>query len=134
MTEIIGGSAQSNTPLLAGPMDDRPAVRSLVHSQFGEEVARGVDALTKDDRLPKSERMLDSLLRIRQQPRAVWLVKLADRITNLEPSPSSWTKERRIAYASEASMILQMLGGASDRLRERFARKLADYAGYAEQN
>jgi (p)ppGpp synthase/HD superfamily hydrolase len=79
---------------------ERPSVRERILAEFGPEVGGGVDALTKDDRLPKSERMSDSLRRIRQHPPAVWLVKLADRITNLEPPPPSWSAEKRIAYAA----------------------------------
>jgi (p)ppGpp synthase/HD superfamily hydrolase len=110
--------------------EEQPRVRERIRAEFGPELAGGVDALTKDDRLPKSERMADSLRRIRQQPRGVWLVKLADRITNLEPPPLSWSAEKCIAYAAEAKAILETLAEASDRLRRRFEHKLTEYESY----
>jgi len=61
--------------------DEREAVAKDISERFGADVAAGVWALTKDDRLPKSDQMSDSLRRIREQPHAVWAVKLADRIT-----------------------------------------------------
>jgi (p)ppGpp synthase/HD superfamily hydrolase len=113
----------------SGPAE-QPTVRERIRTEFGPEVADGVDALTKDDRLPKAERMADSLRRIRLHPRAVWLVKLADRITNLEPPPPSWSTEKCTAYAAEARTILETLGQASERLRRRFEQKLTEYEVY----
>jgi (p)ppGpp synthase/HD superfamily hydrolase len=113
----------------SGPAE-QPTVRQRIRAEFGPEVADGVDALTKDDRLTKSERMADSLRRIRQQPRAIWLVKLADRITNLEPPPPSWSIEKCIAYAAEGRAILETLAEASDRLQRRFEQKLTEYEAY----
>jgi (p)ppGpp synthase/HD superfamily hydrolase len=113
----------------SGPAE-QASIRERIRAEFGPEIADGVDALTKDDRLPKAERMADSLRRIRQHPRAVWLVKLADRITNLEPPPPSWSIEKCIAYAAEARAILETLGDASDRLRRRFEQKLTEYEAY----
>jgi (p)ppGpp synthase/HD superfamily hydrolase len=57
--------------------------------------------------------MADSVRRIRQRPRAVWLIKLADRITNLEPAPPNWSTVKCLAYAAEARSILDELGEAS---------------------
>lgn len=101
-----------------------------IREAFGPRVADGVAALTKDEGLPKQDRMADSLRRIREQPREVWMVKLADRITNLEPPPPSWKPEKRRAYLEEAKIILRELGGASESLRARFERRLGEYETY----
>jgi (p)ppGpp synthase/HD superfamily hydrolase len=51
-------------------------------------VISGVAALTKDETLPsKQEQMIDSLKRLKFEPKCVQMVKLADRITNLAPAP-----------------------------------------------
>ncbi len=110
--------------------EEQASVRARILAEFGAEVANGVDALTKDHRLPKSERMVDSLRRVRQQPRAVWLVKLADRITNLEPPPPSWSIQKCVVYAVEGRAILEALGEASDRVRRRFDQKLGEYEAH----
>jgi guanosine-3',5'-bis(diphosphate) 3'-pyrophosphohydrolase len=46
--------------------------------------------LTKKENLPKGEKMVDSLKRIKDLQKEVWAVKLADRITNLQEPPQSW--------------------------------------------
>ena len=109
---------------------DRPDLVERIHQDFGKAVADGVLALTKNDEIPKPERMPDSLRRIREQPREVWLVKLADRITNLEPPPDHWSVEKRLRYLAEAREILALLGDASEVMRRRFERKLVEYEGY----
>lgn len=101
-----------------------------IHAGFGPRVAAGVLALTKNAELPKHERMLDSLRRIREQPGEVWLVKLADRITNLEPPPAHWPLEKRRAYREEGDLILRELGAVSRRLRDRLERKLKEYEAH----
>jgi (p)ppGpp synthase/HD superfamily hydrolase len=94
---------------------------------FGTPVAAGVAALTKDDGLPKEQRMQDSLERLQQQPREVRLVKLADRITNLEPAPPQWSAEKRAKYREEAKAILAALQGSSPLLEARLAAKIEAY-------
>ncbi len=76
--------------LLHDVVEDTAVSGEEVRATFGASVAAGVLALSKDPALPRSEQMADSLRRIREQPREVWLVKLADRITNLAPPPSYW--------------------------------------------
>ena len=54
-------------------------------------------------------------------------MKLADRITNLQPPPAHWTKKKVAAYKKEARLILAELGEASDYLSERLAEKIRNY-------
>ncbi|HVV81684.1 MAG TPA: HD domain-containing protein [Kofleriaceae bacterium] len=96
--------------------------------RFDHGVAAGVLALSKDDRLPKPERTADSLRRIRAQPREVWMVKLADRVTNLAPPPAAWPREKRIAYRDEALVIADALGDASPMLHARLRARIQGYA------
>ena len=101
-----------------------------VTTRFGEAVGAGVAALTKSkdkEKFPeKTDQMADSLRRIRLQPQAVWKVKLADRITNLQPPPAHWSRAKAERYRAEAVGILEALGEASPvlsgRLRERIER------------
>lgn len=117
--------------LLHDVIEDTPATFDSVRDAFGAAVANGVQALTKDKRLEKSQQMEDSLRRIRQQPREVWLVKLADRITNLQPPPATWTPAKITAYQAEARQILAALGGASPLLAARLEQKIAAYGDFA---
>lgn len=109
-------------------VEDAGVSAERLRAEFGEAVAAGVQALTKDDAVPKPERMADSLRRIRLQPREVWLVKLADRITNLEPAPADWTVEKRAKYRGEAQQIHDALGEAHAGLAARIRQKIAEYS------
>ena len=71
--------------------------------------------------------MADSLRRIWEQPREVAMVKLSDRITNLQPPPVHWSREKIAAYADEAQEIYDALADASPFLAARFREKLAEY-------
>jgi (p)ppGpp synthase/HD superfamily hydrolase len=109
--------------------DTRTTVAEIVE-RFGPEVAEGVQALSKDPTLARELQMADSLRRIRACPRAVWLVKLADRVTNLAPPPSKWSSAKRREYRDEAQLIADQLGEASPVLDARIRARIAGYASY----
>jgi len=118
--------------LLHDTLEDTDASEDAIASLFGEPVRRGVRALSKDPRLPKDEQMGDSLARIQREPREVWMVKLADRITNLAAPPPYWSRDKRVAYREEARRILSALGSASAPLAARLGAKIEAYGDYIE--
>src|SRR5581483_5697870 len=67
--------------LLHDVVEDTPVKLEEIETAFGAAIAKGVSALTKDSTLPKERQMKDSLARIVLQPKEVWMVKLADRIS-----------------------------------------------------
>ena len=102
-----------------------------IKMEFGEAVAQAVQALTKDESLAsKEEQMKDSLHRINAQPKEVGLVKLADRITNLQTPPAHWEKEKVIQYCREAQLIAQQLQDKNAYLLQRLHQKIAEYEQY----
>ena len=113
--------------LLHDTLEDTAVTEDELARRFGTAVAAGVRALTKDPALPAAERMADSLRRIRGQTREVWIVKLADRITNLQPPPGHWSPEKCRRYRDEASAIVTALGSASPYLQRRMHDKIAAY-------
>ena len=94
---------------------------------FGTPVADGVLALSKDTDLAKDAQMADSLWRIRLQPPEIWMVKLADRICNLQPPPAYWTAEKVDRYRAEAEQIHAALAEASPSLAARLREKITGY-------
>jgi (p)ppGpp synthase/HD superfamily hydrolase len=117
--------------LLHDSIEDTPTTYGEIADTFGEAVGQGVLALTKNTGLAtKREQMADSLRRIRQQPRAVWSVKLCDRITNLQPPPGYWTTEKIMRYRDEAAVILAHLGEANLFLADRLKTKIENYSQY----
>jgi len=117
--------------LLHDSVEDTDVTPAQVAARFGEDVAAGVSALSKSPGLPKAEAMADSLARIRACPGAVWRVKLADRICNLQAPPHYWSQEKCRRYRAEAGTILAALGEASPYLAARLAGKIRDYARYS---
>ncbi len=110
--------------------DTRISFNDIVEN-FDEATACGVLALTKDKTLPnKKAQMLDSLQRIKLQPREISMVKLADRITNLQQPPAHWNKEKINNYCLEAQLILDTLGNASEFLAKRLTEKINNYQQY----
>ena len=73
--------------LLHDVLEDTQTERGELVSEFGDEVAAVVKALTKskDSNLTKSEKMADSLDRIVTVGKPAAIVKMCDRITNLQP-------------------------------------------------
>jgi (p)ppGpp synthase/HD superfamily hydrolase len=115
--------------ILHDTMEDQEVAYETLVERFGIEVADGVASLSKNANLPKKEAMYDSLQRIRSQPKAVWCVKLADRISNLGPPPAHWTSEKIAAYREEAQQILDALREGHEVLSARLAAKIAAYPG-----
>jgi len=119
--------------LLHDTLEDTDTTYAELASHFGEAVAQGVQALGKNPDLPKTERMADSLQRIlKLQRREVAMVKLADRITNLQQPPAHWSREKKRAYQAEALVILSELGAAHAWLAQRLADKIEAYTTYLE--
>lgn len=95
--------------------------------KFDVDIATAVLALSKRDSLPKEDQMPDCIKRIKQCKKEVWAVKMADRITNLQPPPSQWDKLKKTNYLLEAKFILNELDGANEYLENRLAAKIVEY-------
>jgi (p)ppGpp synthase/HD superfamily hydrolase len=108
-------------------IEDQGVTQIELSERFGEAVADGVLALTKSKKVPKTERMRDSLARIKLQPMAVWCVKLADRISNLQSVPSHWPGPKIASYRTESEMILEALRPAHRILASRLEAFIASY-------
>ena len=113
--------------LLHDTIEDTDTRADELGVEFGEEIAIAVKALSKDKTLPKQDQMVDSVNRIKKLPKEVWAVKLADRITNLQPAPGDWTKEKRKQYLEEARFILDELREGNEYLAKRLEAKIEEY-------
>lgn len=116
--------------LLHDVVEDTTITSEQVKTVFDEAVAEGVNALTKNRSLEKEERLTDSIKRIKAQPEEIWMVKMADRITNLQPPPSHWTHNKIIHYLKQADEIYKALRGASGFLSSRLKKKMEEYKTY----
>jgi len=113
--------------LLHDAIEDTDTSYEQLVAMFGTRVADGVAALSKNPDLDKSQQLVDSLNRIKQQPIEIWMVKLADRITNLQPPPLHWTQAKILKYRDEAIEIHTHLQAASPFLASRLVEKIQNY-------
>ncbi len=119
--------------LLHDVIEDTEVKYESLLNLFSKEVADGVMALTKNKDFPtKEEKMNDSLSRIKLQPHEIWVIKMADRIVNLQKPPQHWSNEKIIAYRREAKGILDALQEANELLAERLSQKIHLYKKYCK--
>ncbi|WP_238354371.1 hypothetical protein [Fulvivirga marina] len=84
-------------------------------------------ALLHDTLSTKKEKMMDSLNRINELDKEVGMVKLADRITNLQPPPGHWGEDKVSNYLNEARMLDKMLEDKNEYLNARLKSKILEY-------
>jgi guanosine-3',5'-bis(diphosphate) 3'-pyrophosphohydrolase len=113
-------------------IEDTDTTLEEIEDKFGNEIAMAVSALTKKQKsgLTKEQQMRDSLSRIKELPFEVWAVKLADRITNLQPPPTYWDNEKKIIYQKEAQLILNELKAGNEFLARRLEKLIQEYGNY----
>ncbi len=120
--------------MLHDTIEDTAASYKVIEEKFGKEVAGGVLALTKNEQLAnKRAMMLDSLSRIKKQPKEVWAVKMADRISNLYAPPFYWTNDKKLKYIEEAQLIYNSLKEGNEYLASRLQQKIKAYHQYLEK-
>ena len=116
--------------LLHDTIEDTSATFDEIKERFGEEIAVAVLALSKDEKLPKEQQIPDSLKRIKGLRKEVLAVKLADRITNLQPPPADWDRETLIKYRADSVLILDEMQEGNKYLAERLRDKIVEYSKY----
>lgn len=120
--------------LLHDTLEDTKTEFDEIKEIFGKKIADGVLALTKDPNISsKKEMMLDSLNRISTLQDEVAIVKLADRITNLQEPPKHWDREKVKDYLEESKLMSEALSDKNTHLNNRLASKIEDYKKYAGQ-
>jgi len=113
--------------LLHDTIEDTASTFEELEDNFGKEIAVAVKALSKNEKLPKDQQIIDSLNRIKKLSKEVWAVKLADRITNLQPAPANWTDNKKIKYIKESQVILDELKDGNQYLANRLEAKISEY-------
>jgi (p)ppGpp synthase/HD superfamily hydrolase len=128
--EPLDGTFAIQCALLHDTIEDTEVTYEDLVAEFGTKVADGVLALTKNEALPKDAQMADSLKRIIKQGKEVRMVKMADRINNLQKPPKHWDIAKMKRYQKEAQFILEQLGGVHAYIEARLKQKIAVYEQY----
>lgn len=120
-----------STAYLHDTVEDTEATNEDILNLFGQNIANAVLALTKNKMLPKTQQMQYSLQKISVLPKEVWIVKLADRIANLQQTlflyEGKWTQDYREYYKEESILISQTLGDASPYLQQKLSVLINSY-------
>lgn len=116
--------------LLHDVVEDTEVTIEMIEQEFGEAVAKSVLAVTKNEALPKTAQMQDSLERILQATDEAAIVKLADRCANLRDVPHYWTNEKRQVYKTEAENIQKQLGYSNEYISERLTERIKKYENF----
>lgn len=113
--------------LLHDTIEDTAITYDDIKQNFGERVANGVFALTKNLDLPKREQIIDSIQRIIVQPKEVAMVKLSDRLFNIRDRVPSWNDEKLKYYKIDAQIICDSLGFVSPSLKKALQHAIDIY-------
>ena len=114
--------------ILHDTLEDTKTTFSDLEANFGLKIAEGVEALTKDILISnKYDRMKNSLQRIKSSYKEVAIVKICDRIINLQKPPAHWSTSKIANYKEEAKLIAKQLKGTHEYLDARIIEKIAYY-------
>jgi len=114
--------------ILHDTIEDTETNFQEIETKFGTSIAKAVFALTKNEVLEsKQERMIDSLSKINKLQKEVGLVKIADRITNLQNPPKHWSIDKIKKYCEEAKLISRTLNNKNIYLNKRLDLKIKEY-------
>lgn len=117
--------------LLHDVIEDTDVTFDDLINEFSDDIAVGVEALTKDKTLQsKNEQMASSINKLLTQPYSIQMVKLADRITNLQKPPKDWDNEKIFKYHKESKFIFSCLKNSNVYLSNRLEEKIGIYRTY----
>ena len=130
-TDINDPDLAVQCALLHDTIEDTEVTYEELKEIFGITVADGVQVLSKNKGLAtKAEQMKDSLERIQSQPKEIWMVKMADRISNLQRPPAYWDNDKIKGYCEEALIIYDTLNQGNTIIACRLMTKIEDYKQY----
>jgi (p)ppGpp synthase/HD superfamily hydrolase len=133
MDEELDSDLAIKCAVLHDTIEDTELSIQEIKNKFGENVANGVLALTKTDDDSIEDKMIDSLARIKKQPKEIWAVKMADRICNLYAPPFYWNNAKKKSYLEEAKLIHDELKLGSSYLANRLADKIERYKKFISE-
>lgn len=118
--------------LLHDVVEDTAVSEEELRRQFGDVIADGVCALTKNhsivctEEYSRHEQLIENIARLKVSPPYVQSVKLADRVSNLKTFPAIWSREKVARYLEESMQISSELGSSSLGLNARLLSRVAE--------
>lgn len=102
--------------------------------KYGQEIADGVNSMTKNYDLEKQEQFEDNMQRLLAQPKEIQMIKLADRINNLCIEPEFWDDDEIEGYIKESKAIYSYLKDSNIYLANRLNSKIVEFEDYLDGN
>jgi guanosine-3',5'-bis(diphosphate) 3'-pyrophosphohydrolase len=110
--------------LLHDTLEDTKTTRAELRAAFGRRIAKIVEEVTDNKRLPKQRRKQLQVERAAHISKSAKLVKLADKIANLSDivtnPPAGWSLQRKREYFDWAKRVIDQVRGANTNLERRF--------------
>jgi len=115
--------------ILHDTLEDTETSAAELETQFGAEVARLVEEVTDDKRLPAPERKRLQVERAPHASAAAKQLKVADKICNVRDvtlaPPARWSRERRRAYLEWTAQVVAGCRGVNPALERVYDEALA---------
>jgi (p)ppGpp synthase/HD superfamily hydrolase len=110
--------------ILHDTLEDTDATPSEIEALFGKEVLNLVEEVSDDKTLPKEERKRLQVAHAHHKSTAAKLIKLADKISNINDigisPPKEWSLERRLSYLDWADNVVLGLRGVNRALEKHY--------------
>lgn len=113
--------------ILHDTIEDTIVAYEDIEKRYGEEIAEGVLALSKNEEIEKAYRMDDCISRIKKCRKEVAIVKLADRTFNMRCRPATWDEEHCKKYNQEAKKIYDELAVTNEYLAKKLSERISRY-------
>jgi len=115
--------------ILHDTLEDTETSVAELENRFGPEVARLVEEVTDDERLPAPERKRLQVERAPHATIAAKQLKVADKICNVRDvtgaPPARWSRERRRAYLEWTAQVVAGCRGVNPALERVYDEALA---------
>jgi guanosine-3',5'-bis(diphosphate) 3'-pyrophosphohydrolase len=129
----VGGVVDTDTlvaAVLHDTIEDTRTLGAEIEASFGKAVRSMVEEVTDNKSLPKAERKRLQIEHAPHLSRPAKLIKLADKIANLQDilhsPPASWPLERRREYLEWTAQVIAGCRGSNEALEKRFDQLLAE--------
>jgi GTP diphosphokinase / guanosine-3',5'-bis(diphosphate) 3'-diphosphatase len=110
--------------ILHDTLEDTDATPGEIEALFGKAVLNLVEEVSDDKTLPKEERKRLQVAHAPHKSTAAKLIKLADKISNVNDigscPPKEWPLERRLSYLDWADEVILGLRGVNPVLEEHY--------------
>ena len=119
--------------LLHDVLEDTSTTVRELSLHFEQAVVDGVTLLSKKYEGRRFS-FVEYIDRLKGADKGVALIKLCDRITNLQRPPEFWKAEKKSTYLQESKIILDALGYSHSYAARRLALRIEDYRQYLDSH